>query len=67
MARFKEAFVVDHVLFSNDTFQWNITFIRLVHDWEVEAEMVASFFNLLYSFMMNQGGEDRICWTSSKR
>jgi hypothetical protein len=43
--------VEDHMLFSNDTVQWNITFIILVHDWEVE--MVTSFFNLLYSFRMS--------------
>jgi hypothetical protein len=33
---FKEASVADYMLFPNDTFKWNITFVRLVHDWEVE-------------------------------
>jgi hypothetical protein len=42
--------VTDHMLFSNDTFQWNISFIILVHDWEVD--MVTSFFNLLYSIRL---------------
>jgi hypothetical protein len=28
--------------------------------------MVSSFFNLLYSFMMSRGGEDRIFWTFPK-
>jgi hypothetical protein len=39
--------VADHMLFSNSTFHWNITFIISVHEWEME--MVTLFFNLLYS------------------
>jgi hypothetical protein len=34
ISRFKEALVVDHLQYSNDTLQWNDTFIRSVHDWE---------------------------------
>jgi len=41
--------MADHMLFSNDTVQWNITFIRSVHDWEVET--VSSFFK---SFVLIQ-------------
>jgi hypothetical protein len=31
IARFKEASVADHMLFLNDTCQWNVTFIRSMH------------------------------------
>jgi hypothetical protein len=31
---------------SNDSVYWDINFIRLVHDWEVDY---ISFFNVLYS------------------
>jgi hypothetical protein len=41
----KEGLVVDRVQFSNDLLQWNVSFIKLVHDWEVE--LVTLFFNLL--------------------
>jgi hypothetical protein len=37
--------MANHVQFSTNSLQWNVTFIRLVHDWEVE--LVTSFFNLL--------------------
>jgi hypothetical protein len=65
IVRYKEASVVDHMLFSNDIFKWNITFIKSVHDWEVE--MVTLFFNLLYCIRLSQGGEDRSCWILSKK
>jgi hypothetical protein len=59
----KEASVVDHLQFSNDMLLWNITFIISVHDWEVD--LITSFFNLLYSLRLRQGGEDNICWIPS--
>ncbi len=46
---------------SIETVHWDINFIRFVHDWEV------SFFNVLYSARVGREGEDRLCWTSSKR
>jgi hypothetical protein len=57
--------VVDHLLFANDTYKWNITFIRSMHVWEIE--MVTSFFNHLYSIRLNRGSEDRIYWLPFKR
>jgi hypothetical protein len=57
--------VADHMQFSNDTLQWNIIYIRSMHDWEVEV--VSSFFNLWYSLELQRGGEDKICWIPSKR
>lgn len=32
----KKDSVADHVRFSNDILQWNITFIISMHDWKVE-------------------------------
>jgi hypothetical protein len=43
----------------------HLFFTKLVLDWEVEV--VTSFFELLYSHIIRQGGEDRICWIPSKR
>jgi len=44
--------------FSNGGIQWNVSFIRSVIDWEVD--LVIAFFDLLYSLMLRQGGEDCI-------
>jgi hypothetical protein len=38
--------VADHLQFSNDTVQCNITFIISVHDWEVDS--ITSIYILLY-------------------
>jgi hypothetical protein len=56
--------VVDYMQFSNENLQWNISLIRLVHDWKVD--LVISFFDLLYSLRLRQGGGDRIYWIPSK-
>ena len=50
IAHLKEASVADHMQFSNNTLEWNITCIGSVHDWE--EEVVSSFFNLLYSLKL---------------
>jgi hypothetical protein len=49
----------------NGSVQWNVTFIRRVHDWEVEA--LASFYTLLYSHTMRWEGEDRMWWIPSRK
>jgi hypothetical protein len=55
IAHFKEA-CCRHMQFSNDSCQSKVTFIRVMHDWEME--LVTSFFNLLYSIGLRRGGED---------
>lgn len=50
---------------SNDVMQWNINFIILVHKWEVES--ITLFFEMLYCHRLRRGGEDKICWPSSKK
>lgn len=57
--------MADHAQFCNDNLQWNISFTRLVHDWKVD--LVTSFFDLLYSLRLRQGGVDEIYWIPSKR
>ena len=46
--------------FTGGILQWNISFFRLVHDWELEV--LASFYTLLYSHRMSREGEDKIWW-----
>jgi hypothetical protein len=57
--------VADCVQFSNGILQWNISFTKLVHDWEVD--LAASFFDLLYSLRLGQGCKDKICRIPSNR
>jgi hypothetical protein len=56
--------VADHLQFSNENLQLNLSFIILVQDWELDS--VTVFFELLYSLKMKQGGKDSICWIPSK-
>jgi hypothetical protein len=61
----KEAWVEENMAIVNGAIQWNVLFIRPVHDWELEE--VLRFFELLYSQQLRQGGEDKICWAPLKR
>ena len=61
----KEAFVATNMYLSSGTIHWNINFIRLAHDWEVE--MLASFYSLLYSFRGKRGGVDKLWWILSHK
>jgi hypothetical protein len=65
IARFKEASIADNMERSNGTIQWNIVFIRLIHDWEVE--ILASFYNCLYSLKLRGVGEDKLWWIHSSK
>jgi hypothetical protein len=57
IARIKDAFVADHLQFFSGSHQWNVIFIRVACDWEVDAFVL--FFNLLY-FRLRGGGEDKL-------
>jgi hypothetical protein len=50
---------------SSGTIHWNINFISLAHDWEVE--MLAFFYSLLYSFRGRRGGVDKLWWIPSRK
>jgi hypothetical protein len=47
MASVKDASKADHLEVSSGSHPWNVSFIRVAYDWEVEV--FAMFFNLLYS------------------
>lgn len=58
ISHFKEVLVADNMHISNDCIRLNTNFIKLVHDWEVES--INLFFDLLYSFRLRRGSEDKI-------
>jgi hypothetical protein len=59
----RDASVTNFLELSNESYQWNVSFIRESHDWEVYV--FALFFNL-YSFRMKLRDEDKFCWVPSK-
>jgi hypothetical protein len=53
-----------HMDLSSGTLQWNISFVQLIHDWEVDT--LASLYSLLYSIRSRRKGEDKLWWTLSR-
>jgi hypothetical protein len=44
----KDASIVVYLELSSGSLKWNVSFSRATHNWKVDV--LASFFNLLYSF-----------------
>jgi hypothetical protein len=65
IARLKEASIADNVERDNGVSQWNIQFLRLIHDWEVEV--LASFYHCLYSCKLREDGGDKLWWVPSRK
>jgi hypothetical protein len=65
IARLKDTVVADNLELLDDSFQWNVSFIREAHDWEVDV--CTSFFQLLHSVKVNQDNEDSLWWVPSKK
>ena len=64
IAYVKEAVVADCVHFQGDFVHWEVNFIRLVQDWEID--LVSSFLELLYSINIKRNELDKMCWRPSK-
>jgi hypothetical protein len=64
LARNRDALMADLRVVSNNVVNWDISFIKLVHDWEVDS--ISSFINALYSARVGWGGDDKLCWTPKK-
>jgi hypothetical protein len=65
IARDKDAHVADHLVLVSGSYQWDVSFFRAAHDWEVDV--LASFFSLLYSTRMDCDGEDQLWWSPSHK
>jgi hypothetical protein len=61
----KDASVADNMEVFGDSTQWNVSFVREAHDWEVGV--FASFFQVLHLAMMSRDRTDRLWWVSSKK
>jgi hypothetical protein len=65
IACLKDTVVADNLELLGDSFQWNVSFIREAHDWEVDV--FAYFFQLLLSVKVNRDNEDSLWWVPSKK
>ena len=54
----KDAFVTSHLELSGGSTQWNASFVRAAHDWEVDA--FASFFKVLYLARVRRECENKL-------
>jgi hypothetical protein len=64
LASNKEALIADNFDSLSGSFQWNVSFLRSLNDWEVED--LASFYSLLYSYNLG-GGVDKIWWVPNRK
>jgi hypothetical protein len=65
IAHVKDASIANNLEFLGDSNQWNVSFIREAHDWEVDD--FVSFFQALHSVKVSRGSEDKLWWVSSKK
>uniref|UniRef100_A0A2N9I5S7 Reverse transcriptase zinc-binding domain-containing protein n=1 Tax=Fagus sylvatica TaxID=28930 RepID=A0A2N9I5S7_FAGSY len=63
LASHPEASVQDLMIFDGTNHHWDVNFIQLVHDWELES--IADFLDVIYSVVPRQGEIDNICWNPS--
>jgi hypothetical protein len=61
----KDASIAANLEFLGGYNQWNVSFIRVAHDWEVDG--FASFFQVLNSSKVRRECVDKLWWNPSKR
>jgi hypothetical protein len=61
----KNASIADHLESIGASNQWDVSFTREAHDWEVDV--LASFLRVLYSARMSQESADKLWWVPSKK
>jgi hypothetical protein len=64
IARMKNASVADNMEVLGGSTQWNVSFVREAHDWEVG---VFASFHVLHLAMVSRDRADRLRWISSKK
>jgi hypothetical protein len=65
IARMKDASIADNMEVLGGSIQWNVSFVREAHDWEVSV--FASFFHVLHLATVSRDLADRLRWVPSKK
>jgi hypothetical protein len=65
IAAAKDASVANNLELLGGSNQWNVSFTRKAHDWEVDV--FASFFQMLQSIIVRKGGENKLWCVPSKK
>jgi hypothetical protein len=65
IARSNDASVAANVELLGSSIQWNVSFTREAHDWEVGV--FASFLQVLHLVTVRKGSKDELLWVPSKR
>jgi hypothetical protein len=60
----KDASIAANLEFLGGSNQWNVSFARAAHDWEVDV--FASFFQVLHSVTVRRGCVDQLWWAPPK-
>jgi hypothetical protein len=60
----RDASVANLMRITNGVIAWDLSFIRSVQDWELESLVV--FMDLMYSSIVRDSGDDKICWGPTK-
>jgi hypothetical protein len=61
----KDASIAANLEILGGSNQWNVSFVRAAHDWEVDV--FASFFQVLHSASVRRGCVDQLWWVPAKR
>ena len=56
----RDASVADLLSLLEDSYHWNVSFVKPAQDWELE--LVASFIDLIYSGLRRKNVVDELCW-----
>jgi hypothetical protein len=64
-AHVKDSSIEHNLEFLGSSNQWNMSFTREAHDWEVDV--FASFLQALHSVKVRRGSEDKLWWVPSKK
>ncbi len=61
----KEAAVADLMSIRNGKIHWEVTFVRNLQDWEIDA--LVSFLDLLYAVSLHDSRVDQLCWQRNSK